>query len=40
MKSYMLVLPDEEHRALIAMPQEQFQTRMQELLAKYPLPQY
>jgi cytochrome c oxidase subunit 2 len=40
MKSYMLVLPDDEHRALIALPQEQFQTRMQELLAKYPLPQY
>jgi cytochrome c oxidase subunit 2 len=40
MKSYMLVLPDEEHRALVAMPQEQFQARMQELLAKYQLPQY
>src|SRR4029453_9329047 len=40
MKSYMLVLPEEEHRALIALPQEQFQARMQELLAKYPLPQY
>jgi cytochrome c oxidase subunit 2 len=40
MKSYMLVLPQEEHRALTALPQEGFQTRMQELLAKYQLPQY
>jgi cytochrome c oxidase subunit 2 len=40
MKSYMLVLPEEEHRALTALPQEQFQTRMQELLTKYQLPQY
>src|SRR6266850_854558 len=38
MKSYMLVLPDDELRALTALPQEQFQTRMGELLAKYPLP--
>lgn len=38
MKSYMLVLPEEEHRALIGLPQEQFQTRMTELLAKYKLP--
>jgi cytochrome c oxidase subunit II len=40
MKSFLLVLPEEEHNALIALPQEQFQTRMTELLAKYPLPQY
>lgn len=39
MKSFMLVLPQEEHRALIALSQEQFQARMQELLAKYQLPQ-
>jgi len=38
MKSYMLVLPEAEHRELVAMPQEQFQTRMGELLAKYQLP--
>ena len=38
MKSYMLVLPEAEHRELIALPQEQFQTRMGELLAKYQLP--
>jgi|SRR5687767_6831344 len=40
MKSYMLVLPEDELTALQAMPQEQFQTRMGELLNKYPLPQY
>jgi cytochrome c oxidase subunit II len=40
MKSYMLVLPEEEHRQLIGLSQEQFQSKMQELLAKYPLPQY
>src|SRR5687768_853819 len=40
MKSYMLVLPEEQLTALQAMPQEQFQTRMGELLNKYPLPQY
>jgi cytochrome c oxidase subunit 2 len=38
MKSYMLVLPEAEHRALVSLPQEQFQARMVELLAKYPLP--
>jgi len=37
MKSYMLVLPDEEMKTLQAMPQEQFQARMVELLAQYPL---
>jgi len=40
MKSYMLVLPEDEIQALKALPQEQFQTRMTELLAKYPLPTY
>jgi len=40
MKSYMLVLPEDELTALQALPQEQFQARMTELLAKYPLPQY
>lgn len=39
MKSYMLVLPEDELTALQAMPQEQFQARVVELLAKYPLPQ-
>lgn len=38
MKSYMLVLPEEEIRALSALSQEQFQARMGELLAKYSLP--
>ena len=37
MKSYMLVLPEDELQALQALPQEQFQGRMTELLAKYPL---
>lgn len=38
MKSYMLVLPEDELSALRALPQEQFQTRIAELLNKYPLP--
>jgi len=38
MRAYMLVLPDDELNALKAMPQEQFQARMAELSAKYPLP--
>jgi cytochrome c oxidase subunit 2 len=38
MKSYLLVLPDDEFNALTMLPQEQFQARMGELLAKYPLP--
>jgi cytochrome c oxidase subunit 2 len=38
MKSYMLVLPEDELTALQQLPQEQFQARMVELLAKYPLP--
>jgi cytochrome c oxidase subunit II len=37
MKSYMLVLPEDELRALQVLSQEQFQARMGELLAKYPL---
>jgi len=40
MKSYMLVLPEDELNALQALPQEGFQARMQELLAKYQLPTY
>ncbi len=40
MKSYMLVLPEDELQALQALPQEAFQARMQELLAKYQLPTY
>ena len=40
MKSYMLVLPEEELTALQALPQDQFQARMAELLNKYQLPQY
>ena len=40
MKSYLLVLPAEEHQALIGLPQEDFQTKVTELLAKYPLPAY
>ncbi len=38
MKSYLLVLPAEEHQALVALPQDQFQTKVTELLAKYQLP--
>jgi cytochrome c oxidase subunit 2 len=40
MKSYMLVLPEDEIQALQGMPQEQFQAKMAELLQKYPLPTY
>ena len=40
MKSFMLVLPEDELTALQKLPQEQFQTRMGELLNKYQLPQY
>jgi len=40
MKSYMLVLPEEEIQALQLLPQEQFQAKIVELLAKYPLPTY
>lgn len=40
MKSYMLVLPENEFRELVALPQSQFQSRRDELLNKYQLPQY
>src|SRR5687768_14625910 len=40
MRSYMLVVPEEEIQMLQALPQEQFQAKMVELLAKYPLPTY
>jgi cytochrome c oxidase subunit 2 len=40
MKSYMLVLPEDELRALTALPQDKFQARMKELLEKYQLPAY
>src|SRR5215813_1383389 len=40
MKSYMLVLPEDELKELQALPQEAFQARMTELLAKYQLPSY
>ncbi|HZI63008.1 MAG TPA: cytochrome c oxidase subunit II [Pyrinomonadaceae bacterium] len=38
MKSYMLVLPEEELRALQVLSQEQFQARVAELLNQYQLP--
>jgi heme/copper-type cytochrome/quinol oxidase subunit 2 len=38
MKSYMLVLPDDELNALRGLPQDQFQARIAQLLDKYPLP--
>ena len=38
MKSFMLVLPEDEMQSLSGLGQEQFQARMTELLAKYPLP--
>lgn len=37
MKSYMLVLPEDEHRALAELPQAQYQAKMAELMNKYPL---
>jgi cytochrome c oxidase subunit II len=40
MKSYMLVVPEEEIQTLQAMSQEQFQARVAELRTKYPLPTY
>ena len=40
MKSYMLVLPEDELRAMNALPQAAFQARMKELLEKYQLPAY
>jgi cytochrome c oxidase subunit II len=40
MKSYMLVLPEDEFNELVNLPQEKFQARKDELLNKYQLPQY
>jgi hypothetical protein len=40
MKSYMLVLPEADVQALTAMPQEQFQARVAELLNQHQLPSY
>jgi cytochrome c oxidase subunit 2 len=40
MKSFMLVLPEDEFRELTSLPQEKFQARRDELLNKYQLPQY
>jgi len=40
MKSYMLVLPDNEFNELVDLPQDKFQARKDELLNKYQLPQY
>jgi cytochrome c oxidase subunit 2 len=36
MKAWVLVLPEEQHRELVAFPQAQFQKRVQELLNEYP----
>jgi len=40
MRAFMLVLPDEEIQKLQAMPQDQFQAHIQELLNQYQLPNY
>jgi cytochrome c oxidase subunit 2 len=40
MRSYMLVVPEADIQALQAMPQEQFQARVAELLNQYQLPTY
>jgi cytochrome c oxidase subunit II len=40
MKSYLLVLPDDQFNELMAMPQARFQSRVTELNKEYPLPQY
>jgi cytochrome c oxidase subunit 2 len=40
MKSYMLVVPEADIQALQAMPQEQFQARVAELLNQHQLPSY
>ncbi len=37
MKSFMLVLTADEYSELIAMPQAQFQTRVTQLISKYPI---
>ena len=38
MKTFMLVLPPADFDALVALPQEQFQDKKNELLQQYPLP--
>lgn len=40
MRSFLLVLPEGDFNELRAMPQVQFQKRITELIAKYPLPKY
>jgi cytochrome c oxidase subunit 2 len=40
MKSYMLVLPENEFNELVNLSQDKFQARRDELLNKYQLPQY
>ena len=40
MKAYMLVIPQNEFDELVALPQEKFQARKEELLNKYQLPNY
>jgi len=40
MKSFMLVLPEDEFSQLVALPQDKFQARKDELLNKYQLPNY
>src|SRR5256884_2391222 len=40
MKSYMLVLPENEFSELVSLPQDKFQARRDELLNKYQLPNY
>ncbi|HEV3469982.1 MAG TPA: cytochrome c oxidase subunit II [Pyrinomonadaceae bacterium] len=37
MKSFMLVLPEDEHRQLTSLPQAQFQAQVTQLLKKYPV---
>lgn len=37
MKSYLLVLPDDEHRRLASLDQTQFQKGLADLLARYPV---
>ena len=40
MKAFMLVLPADEYKELMASDQAKFQTRLTELSEKYPLPKY
>ena len=37
MRSFLLVLPEDEYRDLTALSQSQFQTRISELIKKYPI---